>query len=151
MRPGNVLLAGFEPFGGREENVSALTARMLDGREIAGRRVVSTVLPVRFEDAIDVLSVRLQSVDPELVICMGEASGRNELSVERIAINVDDARMPDNAGAEPIDRPIHMARSPTGRRYQSRPLSRRSTDSAFPRLSLRPRGLLYVTTSFTAS
>lgn len=106
-----VLLTGFEPFGGQEVNPSELAARALDGRVIGRHRVVSRVLPCVFGDAAKVLRGELRALRPSLVICAGEAGGRAEIAVERVAINVDDARMCDNAGAQPIDRPI-AARGP---------------------------------------
>ena len=93
-----VLLTGFEPFGGETVNASALAVRTFAGRQLAGRRVVVEVLPVRFDEAMPALARVLRVVRPELVICVGEAGGRAAIAVERIAINVDDARIPDNAG-----------------------------------------------------
>ncbi|HEY0945805.1 MAG TPA: pyroglutamyl-peptidase I [Opitutaceae bacterium] len=106
-----VLLTGFEPFGGETVNPSALAVRALDGRVISGWRVVAAVLPCAFGGALAVLEKQLRAVRPGLVICVGQAGGRAEISVERVAINVDDARIPDNAGAQPIDRPV-VARGP---------------------------------------
>jgi len=108
-----VLITGFDPFGGQQVNPSALAVRALDGRALAGRRVVAEVLPVVFGNAISALRRRLHALRPELVICVGEAGGRPHLAVERIAINVEDARIPDNAGAQPIDRAI-APRGPAG-------------------------------------
>jgi pyroglutamyl-peptidase len=105
MRAGIVLLTGFEPFGDRTENASELAARALDGRVVAGRTIVGRVLPVSFAGATPALRALLRDVDPELVICTGEAD-RPAVCVERIAINVADARIRDNAGAQPIDEPI---------------------------------------------
>jgi pyroglutamyl-peptidase len=109
-----VLVTGFEPFGGHSVNASGMAVRELRERHpgIGGRRLVVEVLPVCFDTAIDALQRALRSVRPELVICVGEAGGRAEIAVERIAINVDDARIPDNAGAQPIDRAI-AKRGPT--------------------------------------
>lgn len=104
-------MTGFEPFGGETVNASALAGRALDGRMIAGRRVVTAILPCVFGEALVVLEKQLRAVRPELVLCVGQAGGRAEISVERVAINVDDARIPDNEGAQPIDRPI-AARGP---------------------------------------
>ena len=106
-----VLLTGFEPFDGQHENPSALAAQALAGRVFARRRVVSAVLPCAFGDSLAALKRELRRVQPELVLCVGQAGGRAALSVERIAINVDDARIPDNQGARPIDEPI-SARGP---------------------------------------
>jgi pyroglutamyl-peptidase len=99
-------VTAFEPFGGERVNASALAARPLDGRVIAGRRIVVEVLPCVFGAAIDALRSALARTKPALVIACGEAGGRAQVTVERVAINVDDARIADNAGARPIDRPI---------------------------------------------
>ncbi len=110
-KQGIVLLTGFEPFNQQTVNPAALAVEALAHREILGRRVVAKILPVTFADALSVLLRTLRAVRPELVICVGEAGGRAEITVERVAINIDDARIPDNAGAQPVDRPI-VARGP---------------------------------------
>lgn len=101
-----VLVTGFEPFGGEPVNPSALVAEALDGRTILGRRVTGTVLPCVFGASRAALANELARVQPELVICVGQAGGRPHVALERVAINVDDAPIPDNAGAAPIDRAI---------------------------------------------
>jgi pyroglutamyl-peptidase len=108
-----VLVTGFEPFGGQTVNPSELAARAIDGRIIAGRHVHGVVLPCLFGEAEAGLARALRARRPELVICTGEAGGRREITIERVAINVDDARIPDNAGRQPIDRPI-APRGPVG-------------------------------------
>jgi pyroglutamyl-peptidase len=101
-----VLVTGFEPFGGEPRNPSQEIARALDGRIIAGRRVVVAVLPCVFGAANRELARLLRLHRPSLVVCVGQAGGRAEITLERIAINVDDARIADNADAQPLDRPI---------------------------------------------
>jgi len=101
-----VLVTGFEPFGGDPLNPSQEIARALDGRVIAGRRVVGAVLPCVFGDSLVELRRLLRQHRPERVVCLGLAAGRAEITPERIAINVDDARLPDNRGAQPVDRPV---------------------------------------------
>lgn len=103
---GVVLLTGFEPFGGQARNPSAEIARALDGRTIRGRRVVGAVLPCAFGVSGSRLRQLLRRHRPELVIACGLAGGRTGFSVERVAINLQDARLPDNRGAQPIDRPV---------------------------------------------
>ena len=98
-----VLVLGFEPFGGDAVNPSAEVARRLDGEMSGGHRVVGDLLPVAFADAPDVLAQLLDRHAPELVIALGLAGGRAEISLERVAINLIDARIPDNAGLQPID------------------------------------------------
>ena len=104
MKP--ILITGFEAFGGETTNPSAEIARALDGRVIAGRPVVGCVLPCVFGASIAELTRQLRAVRPAVVICVGQAGGRAEITPERVAINVDDARIADNAGAQPVDRPV---------------------------------------------
>lgn len=104
-----VLLTGFEPFGGETVNPSWLVAQALHGRRIAGARVHARQLPCVFGDAIALLQDALATLEPTLVLALGQAAGRAELSVERVAINVDDTRVPDNAGRQPVDTPIDPA------------------------------------------
>jgi pyroglutamyl-peptidase len=101
-----ILLTGFEPFGGARVNPSQEIVRRLDGAVIAGHRVVGAVLPCVFGGAIRELRRRLRATRPVLVICTGQADGRAEITPERVAINVNDARMPDNAGRKPTDTPV---------------------------------------------
>jgi pyroglutamyl-peptidase len=98
-----VLLVGFEPFAGETVNPSAEIARRLDGDTIEGQRVVGAVLPVAFADAPAALAELLDRFRPALVIALGQAGGRSEISLERIAVNLIDARIADNAGQQPID------------------------------------------------
>jgi pyroglutamyl-peptidase len=66
-------------------------------------------MPVRFDTLDDALIAAIEDVKPSLVVCVGQAGGRPELSIERVAINVDDARIPDNDGKQPIDAPVVAA------------------------------------------
>ena len=102
----SVLITGFEPFGGETVNPSWQVAEALHGARIGGAAVRALRLPCVFGDAIAVLGHALKHEPPALVFALGQAGGRCEISVERIAINVDDARIADNAGAQPVDRPV---------------------------------------------
>lgn len=101
-----VLLTGFEPFESEPINPSWEVVRALDGTRVGDATVVARQLPCVFGAAIDELGACIAELKPALVIAVGQAGGRTEMSVERVAINVDDARIPDNAGAQPIDHPI---------------------------------------------
>jgi len=102
---GVVLVTGFEPFGGERTNPSwDIVERLPD--TIAGLRVAKLRVPCEFRRAIEVAAVAIEKHEPSLVICLGQAGGRSRIGVERVAVNVDDARAPDNAGAQPIDEPI---------------------------------------------
>ncbi|UXI69552.1 pyroglutamyl-peptidase I [Tahibacter amnicola] len=101
-----VLLTGFDPFGGETINPSWEAVRGLDGEDIAGHRIVATCLPTEFGRSRRALRAAIARAEPGIVLCVGQAGGRAALSIERVAINVDDARIPDNAGRQPVDRPI---------------------------------------------
>ncbi len=110
MKTPTVLLTGFEPFGGETVNPSALIAQALHGQLLQAdgvqARVVAVVLPCVFGAALQALNAALHEHRPLLVLALGQAGGRCELTPERVAINVDDARIADNAGAQPVDRPV---------------------------------------------
>lgn len=103
-----VLLAGFEPFENDPVNPAWEIARALDGWTCKGASVHALQLPCVFGRAIDTLDAALADIlggqaPLPLVLCVGAAGGRTEISMERAALNVDDARIPDNAGHQPID------------------------------------------------
>lgn len=106
MKARPILLTGFEPFGGDTVNPSWRVAQALHGEVIGGVRVQALCLPCIFGQALTVLKDALQQHRPQVVLAMGLAAVRADLSVERVALNVDDARIADNAGAQPIDEPV---------------------------------------------
>jgi pyroglutamyl-peptidase len=101
-----ILLTGFEPFGGQSINPSWEVARTLQGAVVAGAQVTAVQLPCVFAQALPALQLALAQQRPDIVLALGQAEGRCDFSVERVAINVQDARIPDNAGAQPIDVPV---------------------------------------------
>jgi pyroglutamyl-peptidase len=101
-----ILLTGFEPFEQEPLNPSWEAVRALDGWPCAGAQVAARQLPCVFGQALQVLGQLMEELKPALVICVGQAGGRSQMSLERVAINVDDARIADNAGRQPIDQPI---------------------------------------------
>ena len=101
-----VLLTGFEPFNGATINPSWEAVRALDGWSGPGFAVAARQLPCVFGTALDVLRAAVAETRPDIVIAVGQAGGRSEISLERVAINIDDAMIRDNAGAQPIDTPI---------------------------------------------
>ena len=104
--PAKVLLTGFDAFGGEAINPSWLVAQALHGEILQGHLVVAAQLPTEFAASCKRLSALLREHQPALVLCLGLAGGRACLSLERIAINIQDARIADNAGAQPIDLPV---------------------------------------------
>ena len=101
-----VLVTGFAPFGGQPLNPSWMAAQALHGRVVEGHRVVAAQLPTVFGSSLEVLRHLLLQHGPALVIGTGQAGGRANLSLERVAINVNDARIADNAGSQPVDTPV---------------------------------------------
>jgi pyroglutamyl-peptidase len=102
----NVLLTGFEPFGESPVNPSEQVVRTLAGRGIEGVQLHTAILPVDREGGPAALLAALDDVRPEAVLCLGEASRRAAISVERVAINLLDYRIADNAGNRVVDQPV---------------------------------------------
>lgn len=104
-----ILLTGFDPFGGDTLNPSWTAVQALHGRRIGGHRVVALQLPTTFAGSLRVLKAAMRQHTPAIVLGVGQAGGRAQLSIERVAINLQDARIPDNAGAQPVDEPVVAA------------------------------------------
>ncbi len=102
----NVLLTGFEPFDGERINPSAEIVRALDGEIVNGHRIVTAILPVAFASTLPLLEALLETHRPLLVLATGQAGGRMELAIERVAANLIDARIADADGLQPIDEPV---------------------------------------------
>ena len=100
-----ILLTGFEPFGGETVN-PAQEAVALVKEEIKGAKVVKCYVPVVFGKAIETVHAAMVRENPDVVFCIGQAGGRFEVTPERVAINCDDARIPDNEGNQPVDQPV---------------------------------------------
>lgn len=102
-----ILLTGFEPFGGESVNPSWAAAQLAAAAlQDGGREAAAVELPCVFGRSAEVLRNAISRLEPTLVLCVGQAGGRSGVSIERVAINVDDARIPDNDGNAPIDQPV---------------------------------------------
>ncbi|GCD11999.1 pyroglutamyl-peptidase I [Clostridium tagluense] len=100
-----VLITGFDPFGGEKINPSFEAVRRLED-VIAGAEIVKLEIPTVFNKSIMELEKAIIKENPDIVICVGQAGGRFDLTIERVSINVDDARIPDNEGNQFIDKAI---------------------------------------------
>jgi pyroglutamyl-peptidase len=100
-----ILLTGFEPFGGDSGNPSGDAVRDVAVRWDGDGELVSAVLPVEFDAADREVRGLIRELRPDVVIATGLAGGRTVITPERVAINLRDARIPDNSGAQPIDEP----------------------------------------------
>ena len=103
-----VLITGFDKFGGESINPSSLCVNSLPD-VIDHIEIKKITLPTVFKDSSRVLEENIDSFSPNIVICIGQAGGRSKITPERIAINIDDARIPDNIGNSPIDEVIRKA------------------------------------------
>ena len=99
-----VLMTGFAPFGGEQSNPSWEAVRQVQGHR--GTELRTEELPVTFAGAGRRMTELLQEFKPDLVVMVGLAAGRKGFSVERVALNLADARIPDNEGAQPVDAPV---------------------------------------------
>lgn len=100
-----ILITAFEPF--QQESINAtMEALALLPDEVGGKTLIKRTLPVVFGKAVEAVTALVDELQPDAVICLGQASGRAEVTPERVAVNVMDARIPDNEGNQPVDQPI---------------------------------------------
>ena len=99
------LVTGFDAFGGDKVNPSSLAVRRLK-RKLGGLAIHTAELPTSYARSAIVLRGAIHELKPDIVLGVGQAGGRTELCLERVAINVQDARIKDNDGKQPIDRPV---------------------------------------------
>ncbi len=101
----NVLITGFDPFGGEPINPAWEAVKAMKD-EIAGATITKLQIPTVVAKSIAKVHEKMQELHPDIVISIGQAGGRFGVTPERVAINVTDARIPDNEGNQPIDEPI---------------------------------------------
>lgn len=99
---GIILLTGFEPFGGSDVNPSLMACSRLEGRDYNGFRVVVEEIPLRFHEVRGTIEGFIEEHEPAAVVCTGQSGGPS-IAIERVAINVADARRPYNCGHQPAD------------------------------------------------
>ena len=97
-----ILLTAFEPFGGDTINPAQEAVKLVKD-EIKGAKIVKIDVPVVFNEAGKVVYEAVKKEKPDVVFCIGQAGGRIGITPERVAVNIQDARIPDNSGAQPID------------------------------------------------
>lgn len=100
-----LLITGFDPFGGEQTNPAIEAVKRLPA-VIAGATVVPLEIPTVFGTCAEVVRQAIITEQPDVVLSVGQAGGRSALTPELIAINLDDGRIPDNAGFQPVDQPI---------------------------------------------
>ena len=102
-----ILVTGFDPFGGEKVNPALEAVKSLPS-VIHGAEIRWVEIPTVFYKSAEVLEAEIVLYQPDVVLCIGQAGGRASLTPERVAINQDDARIPDNQGNQPIDTPIRL-------------------------------------------
>ena len=102
-----ILVTGFDPFGGEKVNPALEAVKSLPS-VIHGAEIRWVEIPTVFYQSAEVLEAEIVRYQPDVVLCIGQAGGRASLTPERVAINQDDARIPDNQGNQPIDTPIRL-------------------------------------------
>lgn len=106
-----VLITGFDPFGGEKIN-PALEAVKAMRDNIAGAEIIKLEIPTVFRKSVEKISAAIEKHNPDIVISIGQAGGRFDITPERVAINMDDARIKDNDGKQPIDEIIENDGAP---------------------------------------
>ena len=101
----NILITGFEPFGKDEINSSWESVKLLPN-ELKGNKIYKVLIPVVFN--VDNLIENIKKYSPDIIILVGQAGGRNGITIERVAINLDDAITPDNNNYQPVDNTIKL-------------------------------------------
>lgn len=100
-----ILVTAFDPFGGDSINPAQEAVRMLHDT-ISGAEIVKLDVPVVFGKSVAVVYEAMKKEKPDVTLCIGQAGGRFCITPERVAINIDDGRIPDNEGNQPVDQPI---------------------------------------------
>lgn len=100
-----LLLTAFEPFNGEVLNPS-LEAIKLIKNKIRDIEIIKLIVPVEFGTSIDIVRRKIIKENPNFILCIGQAGGRSSITIERVAININDASIEDNAGNKPIDESI---------------------------------------------
>lgn len=101
-----VLITGFDPFGGESINPALEAVKMIP-ENIKGAEVIKLEIPTVFRKSLEKIEEKINEINPDVVISIGQAGGRFGITPERVAINIDDARIKDNEGNQPIDIPIY--------------------------------------------
>ncbi|WEV20924.1 pyroglutamyl-peptidase I [Clostridium perfringens] len=101
-----VLITGFDPFGGESINPALEAVKMIP-ENIEGAQVIKLEIPTVFRKSLEKIEEKIEEINPDVVISIGQAGGRFGVTPERVAINMDDARIEDNEGNQPIDISIY--------------------------------------------
>ena len=100
-----ILVTGFDPFGGEPVNPAIESVKLLPDT-IAGAEIIKLEIPTVVHKSLEKIDAKIAECDPDVILSIGQAGGRPDITVERIGINCDDCRIPDNEGNQPVDEPV---------------------------------------------
>ena len=100
-----ILVTGFDPFGNETINPSIETVKRLPG-QIAEARIIKLQIPTVCHKSLHMIENAIEKYNPDVILSIGQAGGRCDISVERVGINIDDFQIPDNEGNQPVDEPV---------------------------------------------
>jgi pyroglutamyl-peptidase len=101
-----ILVTGFDPFGGEKVNPAIEAVKRLPDT-IAGADIIKLEIPTVVYKSLKTIDAAIAKYDPDTIISIGQAGGRPDITVERVGINCNDCRIPDNEGNQPIDEPVY--------------------------------------------
>ncbi|MCH4266484.1 MAG: pyroglutamyl-peptidase I [Solobacterium sp.] len=107
-----ILVTGFDPFGGEKVNPAIESVKLLPDT-IAGAEIIKLEIPTVIYKSLNKIEEKIKEVNPDVIICVGQAGGRPDITVERTGVNVNDCRIPDNEGNQPTDEKV-FADGPDG-------------------------------------
>lgn len=102
-----ILVTGFDPFGKDNINPSIMVVNQLPDR-MNNTEIIKLEIPTKFGESAKIVQEVIKKEQPDYILHIGQAGGRSEITPERVAINIDDASLKDNAGNQPIDQPIAL-------------------------------------------
>ena len=102
-----ILVTGFDPFGGEKINPALEVIKLLP-KKIGKNEIKILEIPTVYKKSIEKIDKEIESYNPDYILSIGQAGGRTDISIERIAINIDDFRIKDNEGNQPIDEKIYL-------------------------------------------
>ena len=100
-----ILVTGFDPFGGEKINPALEVIKLLP-KKIGENEIKILEIPTVYKKSIEKIDKEIESYNPDYILSIGQAGGRTDISIERVAINIDDFRIKDNEGNQPIDEKI---------------------------------------------
>lgn len=100
-----ILVTGFDPFGGEPINPAIESVKLLSDT-IAGAEIIKLEIPTVVHKSLNKIDEKIKECNPDIILSIGQAGGRPDITVERVGINCDDCRIKDNEGNQPIDEPV---------------------------------------------